>query len=81
MILAAPSGVSLLFSVKHLAEKWDSFRSMIFQGFSKQCPTGFGSVATGALDACCRHPSANAGEQRRARGDRRLDGAAEPTLF
>ena len=28
-----------MFEINRLAEKWDSFRPMTFQGFSKQCPT------------------------------------------
>jgi len=34
-------GMQPLFDINRLAKKWDSFRSMIFQGFSEQCPTGF----------------------------------------
>jgi hypothetical protein len=37
--LALPRGVSLMIYFKHLAKKWDSFRSMMFQGFLEQCPT------------------------------------------
>jgi hypothetical protein len=33
-----------VFDTNCLAKKWDSFRSMIFQGFSKQCPTGIGAA-------------------------------------
>jgi hypothetical protein len=39
--LALPRGVPLLFESNYLAGKWDSFRSMIFQDFSEQCPTRF----------------------------------------
>jgi hypothetical protein len=34
-------GMQPLFDINRLAEKWDSFRSMTFQGFSEECPTGF----------------------------------------
>jgi hypothetical protein len=36
---ALPSGMPTMFEINRLAGKWDSFRPMIFQGFSKQCPT------------------------------------------
>jgi hypothetical protein len=36
-----------LLDTNQLAEKWDSFRSMIFQGFSEQCPTEFGPHLSG----------------------------------
>ena len=38
--LALPRGLPLLFHINGLTEKWDSFRSMLFQGFFEQCPTG-----------------------------------------
>jgi len=37
--LALPRGMPTMFEINGLAEKWDSFRPMTFQGFSKQCPT------------------------------------------
>jgi hypothetical protein len=37
--LALLFGMPPLFEINRLAEKWDSFCSMMFQGFSKQCPT------------------------------------------
>jgi len=42
--LALPRGLPLLFHINGLTEKWDSFRSMLFQGFFEQCPTGFTSI-------------------------------------
>jgi hypothetical protein len=51
------------FSVKHLAEKWDSFRSMIFQGFLNQRPPDSAAQASGGLDALVvdTHPLMPAG--------------------
>jgi hypothetical protein len=41
--------MQLVFNTNQLAEKWDSFRPMIFQGFSKQCPTDFGARSIASI--------------------------------
>src|SRR5215831_9428688 len=43
--LALLFGMQPLFEINRLAEKWDNFLPMMFQGFSKQCPTFHSSTA------------------------------------
>jgi hypothetical protein len=49
--VALPSGMSLLFSVKHLAEKWDSFRSMTSKAFQNCAHRIRQRGESGGLDA------------------------------
>ena len=80
--MALPSGMSLLFSVKHLAEKWDSFRSKVFQAFQNSAHRirQHGPVVGWTRLSLTPHPLMPAGNAVRAAIGGMME-RLKPTLF